>query len=149
MPTVTESIIEGFAHCEDSLCPGNEQEVVQVRQRHEAFSYTEKGGDAPGIEHSQDYFYFADAADEACPHCGKPRAASGQERPVYPSMIQGPDGRGLDQKFLLKLLKDGKVTAPGEAGGDSAEVEALRRELAELRGLVNGRAEAAESKDAK
>lgn len=137
MPTVTETIIDGFAHCEDSLCAGNEQQPVQVLRQHAQFSYAEKGGDAPGIEHSQDYFYFADDADRECPHCGKDRAVSDQERPVYPSMVQGPDGRSLDQRFLLKLVQDGKIGAPGQVKADD-EIEALRRELAELRGFVAG-----------
>jgi hypothetical protein len=60
MPTVTETMIDGYAHCNDGRCMGNKQEPVKVVRTVTEFSYFDLGGDVPGIERSVDSIRFAD-----------------------------------------------------------------------------------------
>lgn len=82
-------------------------------------------------------------APPPCEACGKPLAISDQVRVVYPARIFGPDGRPADQKFLLGLIREGKVSQPGESApvngnGHGDRMAAMEAELAELRGFVAG-----------
>lgn len=144
MPTITQQTVEGYAHCRDSLCPGNEQELVHAVRELSELYYKEWDPDGvPGVMNSTVRFMFADPGDVACPHCGQNREVTDQERPVYPVMTSQLDGvKTTDQRFLLELQKKGLILAPGEqlqnGGGESSEVAELRRQVAELTGMLNG-----------
>lgn len=130
MPTVQSEVLTGFAHCEDPLCSGSFQEPVEVVRTTTQYSYRDSGGDLPGTEKSFEHYTFADEVVVACPVCGKPRAASAQERPVYPTSQWAQDG-------LLKLIRDGMVKPMGEAAQrHDGEIAELKEQLAELRALL-------------
>jgi len=137
MPTITEATIDGFVHCRDPFCEGSEQREVQVKRTQMDYTFHELGGpgSVPGIERSSTHLACADSADEACTVCGKPAEVTDMKRPVYPAMIFDREGRSLDQKFLLRLIKEGKLggTAPVQ---DDSRVAALEAELAELKALL-------------
>lgn len=146
MPTITQQHVEGYAHCRDSLCPGNEQERVPAVREQSDLYYKEWDPDGvPGVMNSTQRFMFADQADVACPYCAQNREVTDQERPVYPVMTSQLDGvKTTDQRFLLELQKKGLIVAPGQQaansdGGDAqATISALEKQIAELTGLVNG-----------
>src|SRR5262245_54015671 len=98
MPTVTETLVDGWAHCGDGRCPGNKQQAVKAIVTITEFSYFELGGDIPGIERSTELVRFNDVADAQCPHCGEPRAVANQVRPVYPNVSGIPQDRLLHQQ---------------------------------------------------
>jgi hypothetical protein len=116
MPTVTETMVDGYAHCNDGRCPGNKQDPVKVVQTVTEFSYFDLGGDVPGIERSVDSIRFADIADAQCVHCGEPRACADQKRPIYPNVSGIPQDRllnsGRDTERLHELqLSDARREA--------------------------------------
>lgn len=153
MPTITTTPVQGYAHCRDSTCPGNEQEQVQALREQADLYYKEWDPDGvPGVMNSTFMIKFADPDDVACPHCDASREVTDQPRPVYPVMTSQLDGvKTTDQRFLLDLKKKGLILTPGEkvhGGDDSAELAEMRRELAELRGFVNGQKSAQDQNDA-
>lgn len=100
MATVTEKLIDGWAHCVDGRCPGNKQQVVKAVETLTELSYFDLGGDIPGIERSMTAVRFNDLADAQCPHCGEPRAIADQVRPIYPNVS------GIPQDRLLHANRD-------------------------------------------
>jgi len=124
MPTVLENVIDGYASCRDGRCPGYKQESVKVVQSESQFSYIELGGDIPGIERSCFSYWWADEADEPCPHCGKPRLCSDQERPLYPNIS------GVPQDKLLAVGRDSEqlrdlMLANAQAQAQMAQMQTL------------------------
>lgn len=146
MPTITVQPVQGYAHCRDSMCPGNEQEQVLALREQSDLYYKEWDPDGvPGIMNSTSRLMFADSDDATCPHCGESREVTDQVRPIYPVMTSAFDAKTTDQRFLLTLQKQGLIVAPGETasqrftpGGDSEEVAELRRQVAELSGMLQG-----------
>lgn len=148
MPTITQQHVQGYAHCRDSLCPGNEQELVAaIREQSDLYYKEWDPNGVPGVMNSTQRFMFADPDDVACPHCGQNREVTDQVRPVYPVMTSQLEGvKTTDQRFLLELQRKGLIVAPGEKaahGGDAgqdaqATITALEKQIAELTGLVNG-----------
>jgi hypothetical protein len=106
MPTVTETMVDGFAHCNDGRCAGNKQESVKIVRTVTEFSYFDLGGDVPGIERSVDAIRFADLADAQCTHCGEPRACADQKRPIYPNVSGIPQDRLLNSGRDTERLHD-------------------------------------------
>jgi hypothetical protein len=100
MPTVTETLIDGWAHCGDGRCPGNKQQAVKAVRTVTEYSYFDFGGDIPGIERSTELVRFNDLADAQCEHCGEPRHVSDQVRPVYQNIS------GIPQDRLLHAGRD-------------------------------------------
>ena len=146
MPTITQELVQGFAHCRNSLCDGNEQEAVDALRERSDTTYAEVGGDMPGIERTTFRLTFANVEDTKCETCLEDREVSDQVRPVYPSMVSAFGANSTDQRFLLKLQQSGKIRAPGDqtdlGTSDAVERELaeLRRELAEMRGFAAGQA---------
>lgn len=142
MPTVTQEHIEGYAHCPDSLCEGNEQERVPAIRETVSTTYFEIGGDMPGVQNSTSRCQAADEnglpSTSPCPHCGTAREISDQERPTYPILVSQFNATSTDQRLLLKLKKQGLIQGVNDAKDESAELSELRRELAELRGFMQG-----------
>lgn len=147
---ITTSDVDLLAHCTDPLCEGNQQQEVKGTATHYVRVYGEEEGlvtptsDNPlgGFEErSWTVFAFADPAAESCPYCGTRRDVTDQERPRYASRLFDTNGKPLDQMALLRLKREGKILAPGEKPAAEAQddrVAALERELAELRGFING-----------
>jgi hypothetical protein len=129
MPTVVENTVRGFASCADPLCPGYEQEQVDVVRREQQFSYLELGGDLPGIERSViSAPAFVDAADATCGHCGRDRFASLESRPEYPR------SSGQDPLRLLNMTNDQQVRDMTISSAEQrAELAELRAEVAEMK----------------
>lgn len=140
MPTITQEQVKGFAHCEDVFCDGNAQQPVDVVHTTTAYTYRENGGDLNGFERSFTSFGFAVESDQACPHCGKPRACDVQERPSYPTsqyrqdgllkLLRGEfEGAGLAESLMAQKAK-GRSPAGGPQQADERVAE-LQRQLAE------------------
>lgn len=150
MPTITQKPVQGYAHCPDSLCPGNEQAPVQAILEQSDRTYKEWSDGSglppmPGVENTTYRLRFLndgqeDRPDEtACEHCGRMLELSDQQRPVYPVLVSALGAVDTDQRLLLKLAQLDKIKAPGQDGGSqSDEVAELRREIAELRGFMAG-----------
>ena len=128
MPTVTEQSITALAFCIDGRCAGYNQQPVEAVSRTNEFSYVELGGDLPGIERSTTQVMFANEADAVCPHCGKPRLISEQERPQYPNTS------GMDPMAIFQYRDQQNQNQVRDLMRDQ-ESEKLRREAenAELR----------------
>lgn len=115
MPTVTETLIDGWAHCGDARCPGNKQQAVKAVKTLAEYSYFELGGDVPGIERSTEQVRFNDLADAQCQHCGEPRSVSDQVRPIYPNVSGIPQDRLLQTNGAERLLELQLADAKREA----------------------------------
>lgn len=134
MPNTTVTPVSGFAHCVDSFCPGNAQEPVDAIHEEVFFRFTELGGDASGFERSQVHYRFADEQDAVCKTCGGPREVSPTKRPRYETSVGNPD-------YLKQLIEQGRVKQPGEvAEAGDARIAALEAQLAEMRALLEGKA---------
>ena len=129
MPTVTDTVVPGFAQCYDPRCPGYEQEEMPVLRREVQFAFTELGGDLPGIERSSvtavgDLSLNPDTGERLvppCPHCDGPRIASLERRPEYARVS------GQDPLALLDLDQSKQVHEVQLAGAQqSAEVSELK-----------------------
>jgi hypothetical protein len=105
MPTVTETLVDGWAHCGDGRCPGNKQQAVKVVKTIAEYTYFELGGDIPGIERSTDYVRFNDLTDAQCQHCGEPRLVADQVRPIYPNVSGIPQDRLLQTNGAERILE--------------------------------------------
>jgi hypothetical protein len=150
---ITETTIDGWAHCEDPLCAGNHQAPVQVlatlveqtgadREAGQDTSWgTRSGALARLVENSWTEFRFASEADRACPVCGRDRVCSDQKRPTYESRS------GHSQKGLLWIKQYGSVQA-GQAHENARianeAAEAKEQELAAKRRLEVAEAKLAE-----
>jgi hypothetical protein len=106
MPTISETLIDGYAHCVNGRCEGNKQQPVKVIQTLSEFSYVELGGDIPGIERSSTSERFNDLADAQCQFCGEPRQVADQKRPVYPNVSGVPQDKLLYQNADTERLRD-------------------------------------------
>lgn len=115
MPTVTETLIDGWAHCSDPRCPGNKQQAVKAIRTVTEYSYVDLGGDIPGIERSTDLVRFNDLADAQCEHCGEPRLVADQVRPIYPNVSGVPQDRLLQTNGAERLLELQLADAKREA----------------------------------
>lgn len=128
MPTVTTRPVSAFAHCENARCPGNEQQPVDGTVEHVAFSFKDLEGDMPGVERSTEHVRFADSAERDCSYCGRARAITLQQRPVYDSLS------GHAQDGLLRYKSaDGRLVAPPS---ESVEVGELKAQVAQLTDMV-------------
>jgi hypothetical protein len=126
MPQVMETVVQGYASCPDPLCPGYQQEQVDVTRREALYMREEMGGDIPGIDHST--IQAVDQSVEPCAHCGKDRIASLDERPDYPPIS------GQDPLALLNLNKDKQIAnVKVEALEQGKAMAEMRAEMAELR----------------
>lgn len=133
MPTPIETTVPGYASCYDPLCPGYEQERLDVLRREVLFMREEFGGDVPGVDHST--ICAVDESVGPCPHCGGPRIAALEERPEYPRIS------GQDPLAILSLDKQKQINevslANAQQGQQTAELMALvqeqRAEMAELK----------------
>lgn len=150
MPTITQTPAQGYAHCPDSLCDGNEQIQVQAILERSDRTYKEWSDGSglpsmPGVENTTERLLFANDGqngrpdDTTCAHCGRRLELSNQPRPVYPVMVAALGATNTDQRLLLKLAQQNQIKAPGADGANqSDEVEQLRRQVAELGGMVQG-----------
>ena len=102
MATVTETLIDAWAHCSDARCPGNKQKAVKAIKSVTEYSYFDLGGDIPGIERSSELVRFNDLADAQCEHCGEPRLVADQVRPIYANVS------GIPQDRLLHAGREGE-----------------------------------------
>lgn len=93
MPTVTETAKTLYAHCTDPRCPGAAQRELDGFVVETAFSYRERGANAPGIEQSTVTFRLADEDQHAC-ECGRRLELSDQRRVIYDN-LSGHDPMGL------------------------------------------------------
>lgn len=123
MPTVTETLIDGWAHCSNARCPGNKQQAVKAVLTVTEYSYFDLGGDIPGIERSTELVRFNDLADAQCEHCGEPRLVSDQVRPIYPNVSGIPQDRLLRQHEGERLHELQLADARREA--EMAQMRAL------------------------
>lgn len=96
MPRVTETIVDGWAHCVNPRCDGSPQQPVQAIRQVVEHTYVEGGGDMPGIEKTHVYLRFSDPADGPCPTdgCGLAREVSDQKRRRYEN-LSGHSQSGL------------------------------------------------------
>lgn len=132
MPRVTETEQAGFLHCGNPHCAGHTQEPVDCVRVETAFTYAEKGGDAPGVEHSTVHYRLPGTPEEvkarqACPGCGQARELTDRPRQAY-QPISGHDPNGLLRFGPYDPAKAGQVAAD-----KTAELE---RQLAEMRQMV-------------
>jgi hypothetical protein len=136
MPTVTETLIDGWAHCGDGRCPGNKQQAVKAIRTVAEYSYFELGGDIPGIERSTDQVRFNDLADAQCQHCGEPRHVADQVRPIYPNVSGIPQDRLLQTNGAERILELQLADAKRDA--EMAQMRAtLERQSALIERLAN------------
>lgn len=138
MPTVTETLIDGWAHCSDARCPGNKQQAVKAVHTLTELSYFELGGDIPGIERSTMQVRFNDLADAQCQHCGEPRLVADQVRPNYPNISGIPQDRLLrrgDEQVMELALANARHEA------EMAQMrEAMARQTAMIESLLGQQA---------
>jgi hypothetical protein len=130
---ITETTIDGFAHCEDALCPGNHQAPVQViatlveqsgadKEAGQDPSWgTRSGALAKLVENSWTEYRFANEADRVCPACGRDRVCTEQKRPTYAST----SGQRQDARLLIS--KYGSIEM-----GERIEAEERARKAEEL-----------------
>lgn len=134
-PTIREDTVQAYAHCPDARCKGVAQESVPAVQTTTEWTFASRGGgDDPGglgnlflpmVENSQTSLRFLDVTDMTCPHCGKPRELSPQERPVYPIQVGGANA-------LLRLQEMGIRFDPErqdqiQAGAPETPLELLQK----------------------
>lgn len=95
----TETAVPGFLHCPEPRCPGSAQVTAVLTHTLVTETFAERGG-ATGDprdalpENSHEYLRVQDPEDLPCPHCGKDRECSTQERPIY-DPLSGKDPMGL------------------------------------------------------
>lgn len=134
MPTITVTEVAGFAHCRNPRCAGGNQEAVKALRQTDAFSYSERGGDLPGIEASNDYVRFANPEDAPCPHCGEGREITEQARPSYQSFGHGPQ----DALLEIEVGPNGSRFDPSkQAELQAQDRDKLQAEVSELRGAIS------------
>jgi hypothetical protein len=134
MPTITEAVQTGFAHCTNPRCPGHDQEEVQVVRREAAFGYDENGGNLPGFERSfVNIGFYNDGTDgkpdeSVCPYCHGHREATDQARRQYES-LSGHDPKGLLAVARFDAAKQAELRS---APVSNEEREAFERERQDL-----------------
>lgn len=128
MPTVTETEIDGYAHCAIVRCPGNTQEKVKAVRRETGHTYRERGGTSPGVESSFVTLHFVDEGQRPCPHCGKAREVSAEARRTY-APLSGHDPMGLLGVPQFNAAKQVELASKPMA---DPEREALLKQNAEL-----------------
>lgn len=139
MATVRSRIpTQVYLQCPLWDCAGNEQVKVDGWVEENVRTRRELMADESGDDRST-MVYGTDEAVE-CPFCAEQgrrtvRMVVPDVRPQYARQIQDPQGLGQD---FLKALKDGRIKPKSE---DSGELEAMRRELAELKGYVAGQSQ--------
>lgn len=143
MPTITETPIQGYAHCRNPRCPGSRQEQVDVVRVEDSFTFVERGGDLPGYENSNVRFRFTDEDQSPCPNCGQHRDVTDTARPSYEALS------GYDQSGLLdiEVTENGSRFDPAkqaelqtQASDKLAQENAeLRERLAKLEGYMMGK----------
>jgi hypothetical protein len=133
MPTITEAVQTGFAHCTNPRCPGHDQEEVQVVRREAAFGYDENGGNLPGFERSfVNIGFYNDGTDgkpdeSVCPYCHGHREATDQARRQYES-LSGHDPKGLLAVARFDAAKQAEMRA-----GRPSPTRSARRSSASAR----------------
>lgn len=139
MPIVTETEVEGYAHCHDPRCPGHTQQQVAALRRETAFTFRERGGAVPGVESSVATLSFAEEGEAVCPHCGRPREVSDQRRRSY-TPLSGHDPLGLLKLAKFDPAKQAEIQARPLVDEERRELQeqnaALADELAVLQGQV-------------
>lgn len=96
---MSTEVVDGFAHCPDPLCDGYRQQEVRAIREEVGQSYTENGGDMPGIERSSVYLRFEASDEQPCPTCDRDRELSLTERKRYQPLS------GQAQDVLLRLAE--------------------------------------------
>lgn len=83
-PVVSEVMVDALAHCLNPRCEGYGQSPVKaIRQTVETLFISEL---PLGTENSYVHLRFAVEAETPCPHCGRARAVTEQERPSYDAL---------------------------------------------------------------
>lgn len=126
MPTVTETEVQGFAHCPDAMCPGYAQQPVRAIKTTRSETLQDRGGDLPFVENTWEYVRFLnDGADgrpdEMTCECGRTREVTLSERPAYQPLSGHP------QNGLLTL-----TNGPGVRIAPDASVSEAEARIAEL-----------------
>lgn len=123
MPTITDTPIDGYAHCLNPRCAGYAQEPVKAIRRETAFTFVELNGTAegsvPGFERSSVSFVFTDEDNAACGSCGGVREVTASPRTTYQNLS------GHDPNGLLNIRP-----------GDAPDIGALQAEIAALKQKV-------------
>ncbi len=139
-PNIRETPVPAFAHCNDARCPGYGQQPVQGVLTVVEHTVASRGGDgifAGVVENTNEYLRFENPADIACGACGKDRMVTQQERPVIP-MITGHPQDGL----LGGLKFDPNITNSPADQQHAAEMAEMRKQMAEMRALLEGKSDA-------
>lgn len=132
MPIVTETEIDGFAHCAFPRCPGNQQQQVRLVRKETGFTFRERGGTSPGVEASHVVFAVADEADADCPGCGKARELSDQPRKSY-ARLSGYDPDGLLSVSGFDAAKQVEAASRPVTNEEREEFERQKQELVALK----------------
>lgn len=137
MPTLSETLVDGYVWCCDPTCDGNQQRKVPLTKITAVYTYGEVDPEsvfAAFPERSSERFMPVDEKDLECQVCGGNADVSDQKRIVYPSMMLGWDGRAFDQQLLLKLARGQGASDTAQVSDDVAE---LRQQVADLTAAVN------------
>lgn len=141
MPTVTEAPTTAYAHCRDSRCAGNEQEMVEAVRVEEAYTMRDLGDvtNTPMsnvIERSNVRWKFANAEDSPCPECGLIRDLGGSPRPTYaPLSGFDPDGLLGSKRFDKNVVNSKSDQELAEA---KAQIAALEAKMDTLLNAITG-----------
>ena len=144
MPTITEDIVDGYAHCPNPRCDPYEHATKIVKQTIE-WTYLENGGDFPGFERSVVNLIAGEETDAVCPGCGRTRELSIAERPEY------PNDSGVDPMGLLGMqpqTADPNLMAAQERAAQDARIAELEAKLEALAEKPAAPAKKAPAKDA-
>ena len=137
MPAVTDTEIDGFAHCGQPRCPGSSQQPVKAVRRETFHTYRERGGNAPGVESSFVTLSFADPSERDCPACGRAREVTDQARKTY-APLSGHDPMGLlgAQRFDPAKQAELRQSAPTDAEREAFEAEKRAFEAERMAAVV-------------
>jgi hypothetical protein len=127
MPTLTETPVDAYAHCVEPRCQGTNQEPVKAIRKETAHTYRERGGDMPGIEASWVVLAFENEDEINCPHCGRTRELSVEQRKTY-AALSGHDPMGLLGAPKFDAKKQRELRSEIESKGIDPDTEALRQQ---------------------
>lgn len=133
-PNISESVVDGWAHCEDARCQGYGQQPVKVIRELVERTIGSRGGDGifvNVVENTNEYLRFSDEGDVACPHCHKDRAVTLQSRPTYPPITGFPQDGLLQSGPYDPSIRNTKADE-----AQAAEMAQMRKDMAELRAQI-------------
>ena len=140
-PRRTETEVDAWAHCIDPRCEGYGQQPVKGIRELVEHTIASRTGEtntvwANVVENTNEYLRFARDTDVPCPVCSRDREITAQERPTYPIIT------GFPQDGLLSAPKYNPEVRNTEADQQqAAEMAQMRKELAELRGMLTAKQE--------